>query len=73
MTFTLTFAKGSYVRALVDPLHGLCSQTHVLQDLCVGVRVLQGFSLELDGRQRPIDLGELLLQSLFPLQRLQGN
>lgn len=62
-----------FLHVLVDLLHGLSSEAHVLQDLCVGVRVLQSFPLKLDGGQRAIDLGELLLQALLPLQGLQGS
>lgn len=57
----------------MDLLHGLGSIAHVLQDLRVGVRVLQSFPLKLDGGERAINLGELLLQTLFPLQGLQGS
>lgn len=62
-----------FLHVLVDLLHGLSSEAHVLQDLCVGVRVLQSFPLKLDGGQRAINLGELLLQALLPLQGLQGS
>lgn len=62
-----------FLHVLVDLLHGLGSKTHVLQDLCVGVRVLQSFPLKLDGGERAIDLRELLLQSLLPLQGLQSS
>lgn len=54
----------------MDFLHGLGSVAHVLQDLCVGVRVLQSFPLKLDGGERAIDLGELLFQALLPLEGL---
>lgn len=54
----------------MDVLHGFSSKAHVFQDLCVGVRVLQRLSLKLDGGERAIDLGELLLQTLLPLQSL---
>lgn len=57
----------------MDLLHGLGSKAHVLQDLRVGVRVLQSFPLELDGGERAVNLGELLLQALLPLQGLQGS
>lgn len=63
----------SFLRVLMDLLHGLGSIAHVLQDLRVGVRVLQSFPLKLDGGERAINLGELLLQTLFPLQGLQGS
>lgn len=62
-----------FSHVVVDLLHGLGSVAHVLQDLCVGVRVLQSFPLELDGGERAIDLRELLLQALLPLQGLQGS
>ncbi|TNN57938.1 hypothetical protein EYF80_031854 [Liparis tanakae] len=42
-------------------------------DLGVGVRVLQSLPLKLDGGEGAIDLRELLLQALLPLQGLQGS
>ena len=57
----------------MDSLHGLGSKAHILQDFCVGVRVLQSFSLELYGGERAVDLGELLLQALLSLQGLQSS
>lgn len=54
-------------------LHGLGSVADVLQHLCVGVGVLQSVSLELDGRQRSIDLGELLLVPFLSFQSLQSR
>lgn len=62
-----------FLHVFVDLLQGLGSEAHVLQDLRVGVRVLQSFPLKLDGGERAIDLGELLLQALLPLQGLQGS
>lgn len=47
--------------------HGLGRQAHAPQHLGVGVRVLQGLSLELDGGQGAVDLRELLLQPLLSL------
>lgn len=54
-------------------LHGLGGVAHVLQHFCVGVSVLQRLPLELDGGQRPVDLSQLLLVALFPLQGLQSR
>lgn len=54
-------------------LHGLGSVADVLQHLCVGVCVLQRVSLELDGRQRSVDLGELLLVPFLSFQSLQSR
>lgn len=56
---------------LVCCLHGLGGVAHVLQHLRVGVGVLQRLPLELDGGQRPVDLGQLLLVALLPLQGLE--
>lgn len=54
----------------VNGLHGLGREPHVPQHLGVGVRVLQGLPLELNGRQRAVDLSELLLKPLLSLQCL---
>lgn len=54
-------------------LHGLGSEAHVLEHFSVGVGVLQSFSLELDGRQGAVDLGELLLIPLLSFQSLQSR
>lgn len=51
-------------------LHCLGSEAQILEDFSVGVGVLERFPLELNGRQRPVDLSELLLVTLFPLQGL---
>lgn len=57
----------------VHVLQGLGSVAHILQDLCVCVRVLQSFPLELNGGECPINLGQLLLEALLPLQGHEGN
>lgn len=57
----------------VHVLQGLGSVAHILQDLCVCVWVLQSFPLELNGGQCPINLGQLLLKALLPLQGHEGN
>lgn len=62
-----------FLHVFVDLLHGVGGIAHILQDLRVGVGVLQSFPLKLDGGEGPINLGELLLQALLPLQRLQGS
>lgn len=54
-------------------LHCLGSEAQVLEDFRVGVGVLERFPLELNGRQCPVDLSELLLVTLFPLQGLQSR
>lgn len=54
-------------------LHGLGSEAHVLEHFSVGVGVLQGLPLELDSRQRAVNLGELLLIPLLSFQGLQGR
>lgn len=51
-------------------LHCLCSVAHVLEHFRVGVGVLERLPLELDGGQRTVDLSQLLLIALFPLQGL---
>lgn len=62
-----------FLHVVVDLLHGLGSIAHILQDLSVGVGVLESFSLKLDGGECAVDLGELLLQTLLPLQGLQSS
>lgn len=52
-------------------LQSLRSKAHVLEHLGARVGVLQGFSLELNGRQGSINLGELLLIPLLSFQSLQ--
>ena len=52
----------------MDLLQGPGSKAHVLQNLCVGVRVLQSFSLKLYSGQCAVDLDKLLLQALLFLQ-----
>lgn len=47
-------------------LHGLGGEAHVFKDFGVGVGIFQGFPLELNGRERPVDPGELLFIPLFP-------
>ena len=54
-------------------LHGLGRKGQIVQDLRVGVRVLQRLPLKLDGGQRAVDLSELLLVPLLPFQSLQGR
>lgn len=54
-------------------LHCFSSHAHVFKDFSVGVGVLQGFSLVLDGGQRPVDLSQLFLIALFSLQGQQGG
>lgn len=54
-------------------LHGLGSIAHVLEHFSVGVGVFQSLSLELNGGQRAVNLGELLLVPLLPLQSLQSR
>lgn len=58
---------------LVDALDGLGSVAHGLQDLSVGVGILQCLPLELDGGEGPVNLSELLLKALLPLQCLEGR
>lgn len=64
---------GKCWHGFVHVLQGLGSVAHILQDLCVCVRVLQSFPLELNGGECPIDLGQLLLEALLPLQGHEGN
>ena len=54
-------------------LEGLGGVAHVLEDLCVGLSVLQSLSLELNGGESAINLLQLLLQSLLPLQSIQSR
>ena len=58
---------------LVGRLQRFGSETHVVEDLCVGLGVLQGLSLELYGRKSSVDLLKLFLQSLFPFQGIHGG
>lgn len=53
--------------------HGLGGHAHVLEDFGVGVGVLEGFPLELDGRQSTVDPIQLLFIALFPLQGLKSH
>lgn len=62
--------RPGHSHVLVDGLHGFRGEAHVPEHLGVGVRVLQGLSLELDGGQRAVDLSELLLQPLLSLECL---
>lgn len=58
---------------LVCCLECLGSIAHVLKDLRVGLCILQSLSLELNGGQCAVNLLQLLLQTLFPLQSIQGS
>lgn len=51
-------------------LHCLGSKAQVLEDFRVSVGILERFPLELNSRQRPVDLTQLFLVTLFPLQGL---
>lgn len=62
-----------HAHVVVGSLHGLGGVAHVLEHLGVGVGVLQGLPLELDGGQRAVDLCQLLLIPLLALQRLEGG
>ena len=46
-------------------LEGLGRVAHVLEDLGVGLCVLQSLPLELDGGERAVDLLQLLLQTFL--------
>lgn len=63
----------SLLQVFMGKLHGLGSEANVLEHFSVGVGVLQRVSLELDGRQRSINLGELLLVPLLSFQSLQSR
>lgn len=54
-------------------LHRLGSVADVLQHFCVGIGVLQSISLELNGRQRSVDLRQLLLVPFLSFQSLQSR
>lgn len=62
-----------HVHVIVGGFHGLGGVAHVLEHLRIGVGVLQGLSLELNGRQRAVDLRQLLLIPLLALQGLEGR
>ena len=64
---------GTHSQVLVGRLQRFGSEGHVVQDLCIGLGVLQGLSLELDGRKSSVDLLKLFLQSLFPFQGIHGG
>lgn len=66
-------SKQWHAHVVVGSLHGLGGIAHVLEHLCVGVGILQGLPLELDGGQGAIDLRQLLLIPLLALQSLQGR
>lgn len=55
----------------VGRLHGLCGEAHVFEHFRVGVGILQRLPLELDGWQRAVNLGQLLLVPLLSFQSLQ--
>lgn len=61
------------IHVLVSVLHGLGGEAHVLEHFCVSVGVLQSFSLILNGGQGAVDLSQLLLITLLPLQGLEGS
>lgn len=65
--------RPGHSHVLVDGLHGSGREAHVPEHLGVGVRVLQGLPLELDGGQRAIDLRELSLQPLLSPEGLQRS
>lgn len=67
------YSNSKSLHVFVDLLQGPGSKAHVLQNLCVGVRVLQSFSLKLYGGQCAVDLDKLLLQALLFLQGPQGS
>lgn len=54
-------------------LHCFSSHAHVFEDFSVGVGVLQCFPLVFNGGQCPVDLTQLFLIALFPLQGQQGS
>lgn len=54
-------------------LYGLGSIAQVLEDLSVGVGILQSFSLELYGGQSAVDLVELILVTLLSFQSHQSS
>lgn len=59
-------SKHIYIHVFMRLLHGLGGEAHVFKDFGVGVGIFQGFPLELNGRERPVDPGELLFIPLFP-------
>lgn len=61
------------VHVLVRRLQCVRSVLHRRQHLCVGVGALQRLALHFDRRQGAIDLLQLLLVALLPLQRLDGG
>ena len=63
----------THSQVLVSSLEGLCSIAHVLEHFSVSLCILQRLSLELNGGEGPINLLQLFLQSLLPLQRIQGR
>lgn len=67
------YSSYASLHVFVDLLQGPGSKAHVLQNLCVGVWVLQSLSLKLYGGQCAIDLDKLLLQALLFLQGPQGS
>ena len=58
---------------LVCGLHRLGRITHVLQNLCVGLSILQSLSLELDGRHSAVNLLQLFLKTPLSPQGHQGR
>lgn len=61
------------IHVLVSVLHGLGGEAHVLEHFCVSVGILQSFSLIFDGGQGAVDLSQLLLITLLPLEGLEGS
>lgn len=53
--------------------HGTGRVRHGLEHFRIGGGVLEGLPLELNGGERPIDLGQLLLVALLPLEGLQSS
>lgn len=53
--------------------HGTSRIGHGLEHFGVGGGVFQGLPLELDGGERPVDLRQLLLVALLPLEGLQSR
>lgn len=71
--FFLLISGYSLLHVFMGRLHGLGSEAHVLEHFSVGIGIFQSFSLELDCRQRAVDLGELLLIPLLSFQSLQSR
>lgn len=67
------YSNSTSLHVFVDLLQGPGSKAHVLQNLCVGVRILQSFSLKLYGGQCAVDLDKLLLQALLFFQGSKGS